>query len=90
MAKSTQSADLKLELERLSTQLQQTSSVDQTQNDQIRVLDERIKNTLESDTVSYSNLEDALNQSIISFEKDHPELAQTISRIANMLSSVGI
>jgi len=82
---------LQQQLQMLSEQLENSSSLSATEQEQLQELITQIKLQLELDSVSStSSLLDSLEQAVESFELEHPTLAVTLRNIVQTLANMGI
>lgn len=86
---------LRENLEELHLELLQLTPNDTSLQEKRDVLAARIQDSLAQQDLggfqsSLSSLKEFIEESLISFEVEHPKVAQMISRIENLLSSIGI
>jgi hypothetical protein len=80
-------------LRQLHDELSQAKSIDQDVLKQLRTLSADIQRALEDRPTSAADLEPAsrgLNDLVLRFEADHPQLSVAIGRVADALAAMGI
>lgn len=79
-------------LHSLRSELSKMSVQDPVQQYRVRMLEENIDKALspKAEYKQMETLEHTLNDSIWSFEREHPEVTMLMSRVTDMLSSIGI
>jgi uncharacterized protein (DUF2336 family) len=77
-------------LNELRQQLLDSASLDPEQREQLRQAADEIHTTLDDSTVSSHGLAERLQKATIHFEHTHPQLTNTIGRIADLLAQMGI
>jgi hypothetical protein len=86
---------LRENLEELYLELLQLTSDEKSLQEKRDTLAARIQDSLAQEDLggfqsSLSSLKELVEESLISFEVEHPKVTQMISRIENLLSSIGI
>lgn len=81
---------LETTLEELHQQLVNAGDLDEQERSQLREAAEEIQRTLDDTEVSSYNLAERLQKATAHFEHTHPQLTNTIGRIADLLSQLGI
>jgi hypothetical protein len=77
-------------LRELHEQLANAENLEPSEVEMLRGAVVEIQETLDQSDVSSSELAQGLRNKTLSFSETHPMLAQTIGRIADMLSQMGI
>ncbi len=74
----------------LHEQLVDVENLDDEQKAMLRQALEEIKSTLDQDDVNSASLAERLQESTEQFKHTHPTLTNTVGRIADLLSQMGI
>jgi CII-binding regulator of phage lambda lysogenization HflD len=74
----------------LHQQLTSAGDLDEQERTRLRQAADEIQRTLDDTEVSSYSLAQRLQQATAHFEHTHPQLANTIGRIADLLSQLGI
>ncbi len=77
-------------LNELHQQLAGAKDLDEAQRAKLRQAVEEIQQTLDDTQVSSASLATQLKQAVAQFENSHPQLTNSIGRIADLLSQMGI
>jgi len=77
-------------LNELHQQLLDSANLDPEQREKLRQAADEIHTTLDDSTVNSQGLAERLQKATIHFEHSHPQLANTIGRIADLLAQMGI
>ncbi|MFO0943957.1 MAG: DUF4404 family protein [Pirellulales bacterium] len=77
-------------LSELHQQLASAKELDEAQRIKLRQALEEIQQTLDNSQVSSASLATQLKQAVAQFENSHPQLTNSIGRIADLLSQMGI
>ena len=82
--------ELESTIEHLREQLESADNMNADELQELRGALEELTATLDTQDVSSAGLAQTLHEKTESFEESHPILVQTIGRIADMLSQMGI
>lgn len=77
-------------LDELHQQLQDAGNLDPDQKERLRQAAKEIQTTLDDSSVSSYGLAERLQKATVHFEHTHPQLTNTIGRIADLLAQLGI
>lgn len=77
-------------LSELHQQLASAQDLDEAQRIKLRQALEEIQRTLDNSQISSASLATQLKQAVAQFENSHPQLTNSIGRIADLLSQMGI
>lgn len=85
--------ELRLQLEHLHSQLEQTESIDEKQREILRTLESDIQELLsreQNQPHHYQSLGQRLNDSVAQFEASHPQITLLMRRAIDSLSYLGV
>lgn len=82
--------ELESTIDHLRQQLESADSMDDAELQELRNALEELTSTLDHQDVNSAGLAQTLHEKTEAFEESHPILVQTIGRIADMLSQMGI
>jgi CII-binding regulator of phage lambda lysogenization HflD len=77
-------------LDQLHQQLLSAENLDDQERERLRQAALEIRNTLDDQHVSSLGLAERLQRATAQFEHSHPQLTNSIGRIADLLSQLGI
>lgn len=77
-------------LEQLRQQLSEIDSLDSDERDRLQAAVTEIQESLDADEVSSQSLAERLSEATAHFSEAHPTLTNSVGRIADMLSQMGI
>lgn len=77
-------------LESLRTELDRTDAVDERSRALLREVDDEIREALERSERHAESVIDRLREAVESFEGEHPQLTEAVSRVIDALVKMGI